>query len=96
VELRPWDLFGSIKWEPAKDFKAQEKVIERLLSIRWEFNQIWIGQFKPLKQISDENEIKAFLFAASEYERIARETTDLGLAMELAAKATIIRGLVKE
>jgi hypothetical protein len=96
VELTPWDLFSPIKWAPAKDLKAQEKAIEDLLSIQWQLNKIVIGPLKWLERLSDENEIRVFLFAASEYERIAKMTNDPEYSKELSMKADIIRGLVKK
>jgi hypothetical protein len=105
VELVSGDPPGEVKWEEVKDLLQEEKAIDALLSPTeqstwnrlheatqeepWCFAQLDPGSVSPAHR-------KALLFAAAEYERLAKGLVLSGAGARCVAKAKWLQDHAKE
>ena len=106
IEIASWDKAGTVKWEPAATLPEQEQAVDELVST-WDSSRLAMQHvytrtepprepvvFKSLApgSTSDEHQ-RALQFAASEYERLQRTTSDREIRVRLDAKAKELRML---
>jgi hypothetical protein len=104
VEIASWDKPGSVKWEAAGSLADQEQAVDELVST-WDTSSMAMQHvytrtepprdpsvFKWLApgSTADEHQ-RALQFAASEYERLQRTTTDREIRVRLDGKARDLR-----
>jgi hypothetical protein len=87
VKRNSWDLADKISWKPAPDWKAQEKVVDDLLAFPVQrASGNYLSSPFPLPPPSPE-EKRALVFAAAEYERVAKMAPKAEDAERLRKKA---------
>jgi hypothetical protein len=104
IEIASWDKPGSVKWEPALTLAEQEQAVDELVST-WDASRSAMQHvytrtepprdplvFKSLAagSTSDEHQ-RALQFAACEYERLQRTTSEREIRVRLDAKAKELR-----
>ncbi len=106
IEIDAWDKPGTVKWELARTLAEQEQAVDDLIST-WDSSRLAMQHvytrtepprdpvvFRSLApgSTSDEHQ-RALQFAASEYERLQRTTSDHEIRVRLDAKAKELRVL---
>jgi hypothetical protein len=106
IEIPSWEKSGQVKWEPANSLPEQEQAVDELVST-WDSSRLAMQHvytrtepprdpvvFRSLApgSASDEHQ-RALQFAASEYERLQRTTTDREIRVRLDGKAKELRML---
>jgi hypothetical protein len=90
VELKAWDLTNNIDWQPATDWEAQERAIDDLLD-RPVLTPLFAALMHPSRQHplmpTTLDTTRPLLFAASEYERLAKSAPTIEDAARVRKKA---------